>query len=293
MNSTIFIDPTLCTKCKSCTEICPNVILEFGDGNIKVRPEREKLCFGCGQCMAACSGKAIQVNGLSYEKDFFEFSQNSDFFQNLIETRRSIRAFKEKPVPKEELEKIVEAITYSPPSFPPIKTEVVVVNDKKFIQESLPEMVGLYVKLMKGLKSPVGRYIIRKKLGRSQFKTLTNHLVPLLTVKLPAMRAGTEDAISRNAQAVILFHANKNTENYHIDIQIALTFAMLKAHSLGIGACVIELIPPAIERVPGLKEKFGIPPENEVVASLILGYPKFKYKRGIKRSLKSVKWIGN
>jgi hypothetical protein len=60
---------------------------------------------------------------------------------------------------------------------------------------------------------------------------------------------------------------------------------------MGIGACVIELIPPAIEKVPSLKERFGIPSGNEVVASIILGYPKFKYRRGIRRNLKAVKWI--
>jgi hypothetical protein len=36
---------------------------------------------------------------------------------------------------------------------------------------------------------------------------------------------------------------------------------------------------------------FKIPEENEVVASIILGYPKFKYQRAIQRQLKSITWI--
>jgi hypothetical protein len=36
---------------------------------------------------------------------------------------------------------------------------------------------------------------------------------------------------------------------------------------------------------------FKIPEENEVVASMILGYPKFKYKRAIQRQLKSITWL--
>jgi nitroreductase/NAD-dependent dihydropyrimidine dehydrogenase PreA subunit len=293
MSLKIKIDPNLCKLCKVCTEICPNVIFKSETEGISIRPERINLCFACGQCMAACSEKAIQIDGLSYEEDFFEFSGNGDVFQNLIESRRSIRAFKDKPIPKEDLEKIVEAISFSPPSFPPLKMEIVVVQDKKTIQQNLPEMIGLYDKLMKGLKSPIGRFIIKRKLGVSKFNTLINHLVPLLTAKLPNMKAGSEDAISRNAQALLIFHANKNEENYVVDINIALSFALLKAHSLGIGACVVELVPPPLEKVPGLKQKFGIPGSNEVVASIILGYPKFKYKRGIRRNLKSVKWIGN
>ena len=58
------------------------------------------------------------------------------------------------------------------------------------------------------------------------------------------------------------------------DIVIALGYALLKAHSLGIGATAIDLIPPAIERTPYLRQLFQIPEENEVVASMILGYPK-------------------
>ncbi len=105
------------------------------------------------------------------------------------------------------------------------------------------------------------------------------------------MKAGTEDAITRNAQAMLLFHANKQSDNYDTDIYIALAYALLKAHALGLGATAIDLIPPAIERTPVLKQIFKIPKENEVVASMILGYPKFKYKRAIQRQLKSITWI--
>jgi hypothetical protein len=34
-----------------------------------------------------------------------------------------------------------------------------------------------------------------------------------------------------------------------------------------------------------------IPDSNVVVASMILGYPKYRYQRGIKRELRSVTWI--
>jgi nitroreductase len=105
------------------------------------------------------------------------------------------------------------------------------------------------------------------------------------------MKNGTEDAITRNAQAMILFHADKQSDNFRSDIFIALGYALLKAHSLGIGATAIDLIPPAIEKTPYLKQLFQIPEENEVVASMILGYPKYKYKRAIKRQLKSIIWI--
>ena len=113
----------------------------------------------------------------------------------------------------------------------------------------------------------------------------------MFTIKLPFLKSGTEDAITRGAKAMILFHANKDSDNYKEDIYIALAYGLLKAHSLGIGATAIDLIPEAVNKVPELRKMFHIPDNNEVVASMILGYPKYQYKRAIKREFKSVKWI--
>jgi len=152
-------------------------------------------------------------------------------------------------------------------------------------------MVSMWDGLLGKLKNPLIRLLIRIHAGPEKLRTLQNHIVPMFTLKMPHMLDGTEDAITRNAQAMILFHADKKSDRYRNDIYIALTYALLKAHSLGIGATAIDLIPPAIERTPCLKKLFQIPEENEVVASMILGYAKHKYKRAIQRKLERVTWI--
>ncbi|MBN1108344.1 MAG: nitroreductase family protein [Bacteroidales bacterium] len=294
MNDKITIDDSLCTKCRVCAEICPNGIFRTETGLTTVRPERVQLCVSCGQCMAACPESAIQVDGLDYSRDFSDLPENDDadvHFDKLIRSRRSVRSFKDKPVPRDKLEQIVSAVTFSPPSFPPIKTALVVVQDKQMIRESLPYMVDLYDKLLKGLKHPVAKFFIKKEVGPYRMRTIQNHIIPMFSIKLPFMKDGTEDSITRNAPAMILFHADRNSENYRTDIYIALAYALLKAHSLGLGATAIDLIPPAIEKSPRLKILFRIPDQNEVVAAMILGYPKYKYRRAINRQLSSVTWI--
>ena len=291
MKKKIAIDDTLCKKCKVCLEVCPNVIFQMNNNHTSVKPERIDLCFLCGQCMAACPEKAIHIDGLDYNKDFSDLPETINSFSSLIQSRRSVRAFKDIPVPRDLLEQIVNAITYAPPSFPPLKTEITVIQDKQLIEESLPHMINLYDNLMQGLKNPIAKHIIRRKVGKEKLRVIHNHIVPMLNIKLPFMKAGSEDAITRNAQAMILFHANKQSDNYATDIYIALTYALLKAHTLGLGATAVDLIPPAIEKTPVLKQMFKIPKENEVVASMIFGYPKFKYKRAIHRQLKSITWI--
>jgi hypothetical protein len=109
--------------------------------------------------------------------------------------------------------------------------------------------------------------------------------------RLPELKMGVEDTITRYAPAMIVFHANRNVENYEADIYIALTYGFLAAHALGLGGSAMDLIPPAIQNSPMLRKMLLIPDNNVVVASMILGYPKYRYQRGIKRELRSVTWI--
>jgi ferredoxin len=96
------------------------IMIKNGSSEMAFRQDRLPLCIKCGQCMAICPTQSYVVKGLSYSKDFFEMSDPiapDIVFFNMIATRRAIRNFKDKPVPKELLEKIVHAITFAPPGF--------------------------------------------------------------------------------------------------------------------------------------------------------------------------------
>ncbi|TRZ74459.1 MAG: hypothetical protein D4R97_04100 [Bacteroidetes bacterium] len=67
--------------------------------------------------------------------------------------------------------------------------------------------------------------------------------------------------------------------------------AILAAHSLGLGATAIGLIGPAINQSNPLRRLFRIPEWNEVVESMITGYPKFPFKRAIVRPRNKVTFI--
>jgi ferredoxin len=295
MKNRITVEEETCKKCGLCSEVCPNKIIKKNESNqLSFRQDRIQFCFKCGQCMSVCPTESIHVEGLSYSKDFFDLPESNSFeksFFDMISTRRAVRNFKNKPVPRELLEKIVQAIAFAPPGFPPIKTEIVVVQDTALIRKALPHMIGVFDFLVKAMANPVMRFFIKRRVGREKFNLLVHHVVPLMKNRLPELKMGVEDTITRDAPAMILFHANRNEENYREDIYIALTFGFLAAHALGIGGSAMDIIPPPIERNKELRRMFLIPDTNEVVASMILGYPKYHYKRGIKRELKSVKWI--
>ena len=295
MDNSISIDQETCRACGLCGEVCPNKILSKNAlGRITFRQDRLPFCMKCGQCMAICPTKSVRIEDLSYSRDFFEiperFTVEAPFF-NMITSRRAIRNFKDEPVPKELLEKVVQAITFAPPGFTPIKTEIVVVQDTEIIRKALPYMIKLYDDLVKAMGNPIARFFIRRKVGKEKFNTIKNHVVPLMKSRLPELKRGEEDTLTRHAPAMIVFHASKTAENYEADAYVALTYGFLAAHALGLGGSAMDIIPPAIQHSPELRKMFSIPEGNHVVASMILGYPKHHYQRGIKRELKSVTWI--
>ncbi len=295
MENQISINRQSCNACGLCEEICPNRIMKKdGEARIVFRSDRLVLCMKCGQCMAICPSQSIAVSGLAYSRDFFPLPAGPVAempFLEMIRTRRAIRVFKQQPVPKELLAKVVQAISFAPPGFPPIRTEVIVVQDTAVIRQALPEMIKVYDSLMGLMSHPMGRFFVRRRIGEAKFKTLAQHVVPLMKSRLPELKQGSEDTITRYAPAMIVFHARRDAENYEEDIYIALTYGFLAAHALGLGATAIDLIAPAIQNSRALRKLFSIPDSNVVVASMILGYPKYRYQRGIKRSLKSVTWI--
>ncbi len=295
MSDGVSVNTETCQVCGLCGQVCPNRIMHKEDGNrMSFRQDRLPLCIQCGQCMAVCPTQSIVVEGLSYARDFFALPEGRVAempFLEMITTRRAIRTFKDQPVPRDLLENVVQAVTFAPPGFTPLKTELVAVQDTAVIRKALPEMIGVYDGLLKAMRHPVARLFVRRKVGADTFRTLEQHVVPLMESRLPELKQGVEDTITRYAPAMILFHAHHEAENYEADLYIALTYGFLAAHALGLGATAIDLIPPTIQNSPVLRELFSIPKDNVVVASMILGYPRVRYQRGIKRELRSVTWI--
>ena len=72
---------------------------------------------------------------------------------------------------------------------------------------------------------------------------------------------------------------------------IYATYTILAAHSLGLGETMVGIVPAAINKVSKVKDLFKIPELNEAIMSVIIGYPKYKYKRAIKRKNENVEWI--
>ena len=242
--------------------------------------------------MAVCSTSAINVNGLSYENDFIDLpGQNVDHgkFINFLANRRSIRNFKDKPISGELIQQILDTIAYAPNGAEPEKINITVINNRKRIEAALPYMSEFLDNIVKWMDNPIASRMIKRKRGSETFNTLKNHLYPI--AKLGNYKLEFGDRITRDAPAIIIFHADKGAEAHTNNSIIYATYTMLAAQALGLGATMIGIVPNAINKVPEVREMFGIPELHEAVMSVIIGYPKYKYQRTIIRKKQAITWI--
>jgi ferredoxin len=255
------INQSLCVKCKLCIAICPvNIITINNQEQVDFIREREHICLKCGQCMSICTSEAIKIKGINYKTDLFDLPKETIAYPQLINFfshRRSVRNFKDKPVPQEIIEKIISAINFAPYGAKPEKMHITVINNRKKIESILPDIEKFLEDIIKWIENPIISYFIRKKTNKETFNTIKKHLYPIAKTGNYQLKYG--DRITRDAPAILVFHAEKDAEEHTNNGLIYATYVMMAAQSLGLGATIIGLVPPAINKVEKIRNKFRIP----------------------------------
>ncbi len=276
-----------------CADICPENVLKIVDGKAVTVESRAGECIMCGQCVAVCPTEALQMPKLSAE-DFKELPRlpfgYGDFF-DFLKLRRSVRAFKDRPVDHDLVEKILEAAATAPMGLPPHSTEVLVIDRRKELDFLLKVLVKDYAFMVKGFSNPLGRAIFRLTAGAEDYLVLKEYVVDLARYANEAYYRDGSDRYMYNAPILMLFHGNRRAMSYEENAHLVCHHAMLAAVSLGLGTTIIGLIPPIVDRSKVLRKRYSIPKENKVMTSLILGHPKYKYKKSIRRDLAGVRTI--
>ena len=173
-----FINQEKCKKCKLCIEVCPvNIIETDTNNNVNFIEEKINICLKCGQCMAVCSAKAINIKGYNYKENFDNLPENSvnyENFINFIANRRSIRNFKNKKIEKELVNKIISSLYYTPYGSQPNKVKISIINNRDIIEKTLPDIENFLDNIVKWIENPVIRYLIKRNKAKSRSNLLTN-----------------------------------------------------------------------------------------------------------------------
>ena len=293
----IHIDETTCKPCGICGKVCPRHITDLvednGDKRSVVVKERVELCMKCGHCMAVCPTESITVDGL--DADAFEELSPTEISDaqllTLLKQRRSVRRYKKKAVPREALDRIVDAVHASPTGTGRVSNGVIVVDRRETIDEMMSHAYAMYEKLNRALASPIGRFFVKRRAGARSLNTLESFVMPGMRWYIKWREEGRSDEISRDCPALMLFHGPANEPMVEANCTLAAFHAVLMAETLGIGTCFNHLIPGACNRSTELRSMLGLAEDAEVHAGLTLGYPAVKFLRTPPRRAAEVRYV--
>jgi nitroreductase len=106
---------------------------------------------------------------------------------------------------------------------------------------------------------------------------------------LSAWEAGT-DRICRGAPHLVMVHADERGRTAQTDGVIAMTYFDLMASARGLGTCWAGYFNRAATVWPPLVEALALPEGHRPVATMMVGYPRFRYRRLVPRRQPSISW---
>ena len=109
------IDPARCVGCGCCARECPQYLLRIEEKKCVVSGEDATRCHGCGHCLAVCPAGALVLDGIREPlPDCIPLRMTAEGRAQLFQGRRSIRHYRQDPVPREVLEICLDMARYAP-----------------------------------------------------------------------------------------------------------------------------------------------------------------------------------
>lgn len=168
-------------------------------------------------------------------------------FETLMNQRRSVRDFLDKPVPQSLILQLIHDSCSAPSAANNQPWHFVVVLDKKTIKTLSDEAKkNIAAGIKKQPDSPIASYLAQ--LEQESFN------------------------IFHNAPGLVYIVGNPKIPSLAFDVSLAAAYFMFSATSRGLGTCWIGLGKEI--RDPGLLETIGVPDGLKIIAPIIVGYPR-------------------
>lgn len=265
----ITVNQSKCIKCGICSEVCPAGVLFMQENGPEAT--NPKNCIECGQCVAVCSCSAIDniKTPLSNQIDIEKFpiidSNTAEYF---LRSRRSIRCYKDTSVPEEKLMKLVDIARFAPTASNSQGISYIIVRNKKILEEATEIIIQW---MEQQLENPIHFSFPRH---------------------VQAYRNDGMDTVLRNAPHLILATSSKDFKNGIKNTISAFSYLELFATSLGLGSCWAGLFEMcAFSNYYPLMKLFNIPEDKVITGAVMVGYPKYKYKKIVDRNSLDVTFI--
>ena len=176
-----------------------------------------------------------------------------------IKGRRSVRAYTDEPVSKEQINTVLEAGVWAPSGMAREPWRFIIIEDKALI-----------------------------KIVSDETKELVKKNMPALAAEYST----DKDVICYNAPMLVLVCTEKDSQWNNInllDSVLAAQNMFLKAYELGLGTCYMGFV-QFLNSKPDVLRKLGVPENCEMTVPFIIGHPKAKQGKGKRSKPNIIKW---
>jgi nitroreductase len=252
------------------------MIFQYYEKEINI--ENEEYCIFCGHCISVCPDEAIRHEKLNY-KEFQDISEEKispSLLKALFQERRSIRRFKKKEIPQQQIQEIIEMSRFAPTGSNAQNVKFLVLQG-----ESIPPFVTL-------VREFYGQILELLQESSVESKTMLRRMRKWKHWLQEAEKE--KDAIFYDPSTVIVIYAPSDDSLSPLNSGFVTSYLMLAAQVYGLGTCNIGYALEAIKRRPEIAEHLGIPEDEQVFSVLALGFPSLKYQRTPLRNPPQIKW---
>ncbi|MDI6762727.1 MAG: nitroreductase family protein [Thermodesulfobacteriota bacterium] len=280
---------SLCIGCERCVAVCPSFVLDMADEKPKVL--RGEWCIGCGHCGAVCPSEAILYHERLPEKNpngGEAQAVSPEVLDLLIRERRSVRNYTPDPVPKQILEKILEAGRYGPTGTNSQNVHYVVLTSPDQIEQLREMTLRFGDQIFSRVQSWFGSFFLSLVAGEKTVEYLRDSLPKMMVAREQINRG--KDRLFFHAPAVMIAHAESWDSSSSFNCSVALYNCSLMAHALGLGCCFNGFLVNAVNHDRKIKRWLSIPADHRCYSAMALGYPNMKYERLVSRHPPKVMW---
>ena len=238
-----------CLSCECCVSVCRRYIFKMGGkGEIEIDQEQLPLCMHCGHCSAVCPGEAVILDGVpsaSLPELPADLGMNPDRLMLFLKSKRSIGAYSSREVPRDVLEKALDAANYAPSARGAHPVRWLVISSTERREKLLQEMLPYY----------------EKATDVTSHRHYENYQQGI-------------DSLLRYAPCIVLAYAPRHVYG-EADCVSAITYLSLALYAQGVGSCWAGSI-LALARERRL-DSLAIPEDCEAYAAMMVGYPDVNF----------------
>jgi nitroreductase/NAD-dependent dihydropyrimidine dehydrogenase PreA subunit len=269
----IQVNQETCTQCGICAAVCPGGLIDFKTGGYpQPTPPAELVCVRCGHCVAVCQPGSLTHREMPVEQcpPLTEGLQiTAEQCENWLKSRRSIRVYRDKPVPRDVIVRLIETARYAPSGHNVQDVEWLVIGNRE-------QLLRL---------EDIGMDWLHWTRENQPQMALTLDMERILEHEEKA-----KNVFLRDAPVLIVAHAAKGSPMSLINCTIALTYLELAARGMGLGCCWAGFIYFMANSFPPMKEALALPDGHNACGCMMLGYPRYSYHRLPLRKQPSITW---